>query len=564
MEELSPYINPLYGIEKVSISISKSKYSIIIRAETIHAEYKKTTLEGLFMSLLFNIINTLSVIFVLIIIVITWRKRFINGASELFVLLIFMLIWTFGSFAGATASELEDKLFYQNLAQIGVLNIPPSALIFAITYSGVLSSWKKTIIAASYTLEALFVILIWTDPIHHLIQKSASIINSNGIETLVINTTTLAKVIVGFNYLFLLVSAAIIIYYAITSMKKQQMQILCLIVGVTVPITFCFAKTLADDMLWTNVPISGVFLFSNIFILLGVAKLELLAIEPIARYDLFNIIDKGVIITASDHGIIDVNDTAQRIFAPDHTGSSSDLHLSIERRIRDSFSDLYEAIMSCTDNNICFTDHSPEGSFYYTCDIYSVKNKLGKVIGSISVIADNTESKKQSDLLKYNAEHDGLTGTYNCMTFITKAKEQMQKRSADDANGRFAMLYFDVDDFKFVNDIYGHACGDYVIRTMCEYVSNVIGDDVLFGRIGGEEFAILIYATDHDEIISFGESVRRAVETGVFNFEGEIINVTISMGISVGGCSDSPEDLLRKADANLYKAKALGKNCVVK
>jgi two-component system cell cycle response regulator len=125
-----------------------------------------------------------------------------------------------------------------------------------------------------------------------------------------------------------------------------------------------------------------------------------------------------------------------------------------------------------------------------------------------------------------------------------------------------ALLALDLDFFKRVNDNWGHPAGDYVLSEFAHLVERVIRAEDLFARVGGEEFLVLCRATAATGALRLAERLRRSVEDFDFEWEGDELPVTVSVGVAT---SDdvrvaSPEDLIRRADEALYRAKERGRN----
>lgn len=158
--------------------------------------------------------------------------------------------------------------------------------------------------------------------------------------------------------------------------------------------------------------------------------------------------------------------------------------------------------------------------------------------------------------------HDGLTQIPNkrCFVdFLDKEFSRSRRYSRD-----LALVLFDVDHFKRVNDEYGHLTGDFVLKELAGVIGEQIRREELFARYGGEEFAIVLPEADSEGALAFAEKVRGLVEAHPFKFEDNSIPITISLGIA--NCSDSiesTEHLMKIADENLYAAKRNGRNCVV-
>jgi two-component system, cell cycle response regulator len=158
---------------------------------------------------------------------------------------------------------------------------------------------------------------------------------------------------------------------------------------------------------------------------------------------------------------------------------------------------------------------------------------------------------------------DGLTQVHN-RRYLTEFLDREVARSA--RHGRpLALIMLDIDHFKSINDRFGHLVGDLTLRELCGRVRGVVRQDELFARYGGEEFAIVLPEADLHRARGVAERVREVTEKQPFAFNGVTYPVTVSLGAAVatpGEQLPTPE-LLARADKNLYKAKATGRNRVV-
>lgn len=155
------------------------------------------------------------------------------------------------------------------------------------------------------------------------------------------------------------------------------------------------------------------------------------------------------------------------------------------------------------------------------------------------------------------AKTDQLTGILNRWEFFYQASRQMQERSEG------TMIMIDLDDFKAINDTYGHAIGDQALKSVTQTIKSYIRDSELFGRIGGEEFAILLPLGLH-HAYKRAEAIRKAVAEIHFKRENVDLRLTISIGITSLLQDDvNVSEVLNRADKGLYKAKESGKNTIV-
>ena len=158
---------------------------------------------------------------------------------------------------------------------------------------------------------------------------------------------------------------------------------------------------------------------------------------------------------------------------------------------------------------------------------------------------------------------DDLTGLYNRRYVFAHLSEQLGR--VNDGAGETAVLLFDIDHFKQVNDRYGHPAGDKVLRELAERAVRQVRSVDLVGRLGGEEFVVVMPETSLSGAVVVAERLRLAVanERFVLN-DGEALSVTVSIGIAVTGEPDESQDnLLKRADDALYAAKNGGRNRTV-
>ena len=159
------------------------------------------------------------------------------------------------------------------------------------------------------------------------------------------------------------------------------------------------------------------------------------------------------------------------------------------------------------------------------------------------------------------ALHDPLTGIFNRFamdTIITREIELSQRNKTP-----LSMLALDIDFFKNVNDTYGHAFGDCVLKHLTECVKQCTRNSDAMFRYGGEEFNILLNNTDLSGAQEIAERIRKNIEETPCICDGQSINITASLGISVLNANDSKESFFKRADDALYEAKAKGRNQVV-
>lgn len=162
----------------------------------------------------------------------------------------------------------------------------------------------------------------------------------------------------------------------------------------------------------------------------------------------------------------------------------------------------------------------------------------------------------QSDLIRL-AMVDPLTGVFNRRAFFDKAKKLCNSASP---SAPLAAIMFDVDHFKQVNDSYGHDIGDQVLKAVGR---EALTEGTLTGRLGGEEFAVLSAASNLEEAVAQAERLRTRLAALSFPTESGEMSVTCSFGVALWQPGKTVDQLLKRADAALYRAKNSGRNRVI-
>lgn len=157
--------------------------------------------------------------------------------------------------------------------------------------------------------------------------------------------------------------------------------------------------------------------------------------------------------------------------------------------------------------------------------------------------------------------HDALTGVFNARAY--QAQSQALIQTGADAGRGYSVLFVDLDHFKRVNDQHGHAAGDKVLQVAARALQKGVRHNDVVGRIGGEEFGVLLPQTDLSQALRVAEHLRLSIEQLAIDVGGHSLQITASIGVahSPDGRLDLPS-LQQRADSAMYQAKAAGRNRV--
>ena len=191
---------------------------------------------------------------------------------------------------------------------------------------------------------------------------------------------------------------------------------------------------------------------------------------------------------------------------------------------------------------------------------------LGLLIGSFlshvytdKVTAYELSLREKNSSLNILASTDGLTGIMNKRIFNEVSQRYFDTAQRKDED--LSLLLFDLDFFKKVNDTYGHGVGDLLLIRFVQTTQLLLRKSDIFARIGGEEFAILLFNTDGSGALNLAEKIRREVEKMSILYEDQEIRVTTSIGLSKNKNTDTSfDEIFSRSDKALYQAKEQGRN----
>lgn len=190
---------------------------------------------------------------------------------------------------------------------------------------------------------------------------------------------------------------------------------------------------------------------------------------------------------------------------------------------------------------------------------HPVRDREGRFVGHLWIYEDVTRERQTAEQLVYLAERDALTGLYNRHRFQQELARTMLE--TDRHQMQCAVMFFDLDEFKTINDSYGHRAGDALLIRVAGEIGALVRRNEILSRLGGDEFAILLPAAKADEAEALAERIVRAVAQIPFRFEGQNLRLTASLGVAYypHHAADADE-LIARADIAMYQAKQAGKN----
>ena len=167
--------------------------------------------------------------------------------------------------------------------------------------------------------------------------------------------------------------------------------------------------------------------------------------------------------------------------------------------------------------------------------------------------------RQQLRELRHTARTDVLTGISNRLHLEGRLRALLAE--FENTSGGAGVLFADIDSFKQCNDAYGHEAGDKVLRMVAATLKHTLRDTDVVGRWGGEEFLAILYdMTTPEALAAVCEKLRTLVEASRLDLADRRLSVTISIGATLSRPDDTPESIVRRADAMMYRSKQAGRN----
>jgi diguanylate cyclase (GGDEF)-like protein/PAS domain S-box-containing protein len=217
-------------------------------------------------------------------------------------------------------------------------------------------------------------------------------------------------------------------------------------------------------------------------------------------------------------------------------------------------------VITLPDNSVLITKNGDEVPIQDSAA--PIRDRIGNIIGSVMVFHDVSKESRLFRQLSYQASHDTLTGLINRREFENRLGVALDAIK-DNNEETHALLYVDLDQFKVVNDTFGHTAGDALLRQLSEQIQGSIRSTDILARLGGDEFGILLERCSEERAIEVAESIRGSIEGYRFEWQDSFTTVRCSIGVVLVNSENADvASLMSSADVACYSAKDMGRNQV--
>lgn len=532
--------------------------------------------------IVFSIILIINAAAALTIAVILTRRPRKPGINSLTLMLTGLTIWSLSYGLIALSPDLESKIFWLRVENIGIQTVPVLWFFFAMKYTR-RDQWltgKPITMAAFWIIPGTALFFILSDAWFHLYYTSARIATADG-GPLIISRGIMYWIDLVYVYVLYLTGLVALVNRFVQSRAVYRRQAPYLIGAVVIPFAFNLVYQLAPgilplfpapvDLTPLSFTLTAVLLAADIF------GLRLLDIVPIARDNVMESIPEMVFVLDEKERIIDANAVAQKWLGKPISEIIGREPIEVFQKWPQLLQRFF--FLEYTREEIEIPGNPPRMLETIITPIY---NRASQLEGRVILAYDITDRKKLEEELKTTnqalqvqldenerlriqlqeqAIRDPLTGVFN-RRYLAEALDKENARAIREESP-FSLIVLDVDFFKKVNDTYGHKCGDLVLQSLAKFLQDNTRRSDIVCRFGGEEFVILMPDAAVEDAHERAERFRRQFEAHVIEYEGKQVKSTFSAGVaSFPIHSRSGDALLNMADMALYQSKAGGRNRV--
>jgi diguanylate cyclase (GGDEF)-like protein len=403
-----------------------------------------------------------------------------------------------------------------------------------------------------------YILLIFTDQYHHLMRSSVGLETMGTLSGITVKPTLLSMTLIVCNQVLCLFAVFILIVHLRNTPKYYYKQHILLIIGLVVPITLSLLlpvlniKILGFSAL-TFFPTGGIIYYA-------ILRFGMLSIWPIAKDKIYVNMKDGIVLTDRYDTIADLNPSAERMLKTlsgtseaGRIGQPITHSLFNQPQLLSSYINKQETTVELT------MAVNGEGDLCYEITLIPIGTPDSLNTGMLLIISDYSDKKRYERELIVQATIDELTGLFNRRHFLRLVCNRLTR-----AEDRISLLLIDIDNFKSINDRYGHLAGDQALIAFSDQLRNLFKANGIVGRVGGEEFAVCLSGLSEEKSMQEAEKFRHLMEASPIELRGDlVISMTASIGVVYTNRSgDTFEELYQQADSALYLSKETGKNKV--
>lgn len=459
-------------------------------------------------------------------------------------------VYSLGYIVELLAPDLAVTLIGIRIEYVGIALIPAFLLLMLRDFEG--DTNRRIPAFLLFVIPAVTLALVFTMGAHSLYYIDPSIRFENGLTILSFERAPMYWV---FNvYKFAAIAYGVFAFARLSfkGPRSRRAQALYMLTGCVLPWLANFFYIARKVPLGLDPSPMALAVTAGLFGI-GFFRHGLLDLRPIARDTVFEQMRDAVLVTDSEGRIVDHNESARGIF-PALTGRPGARHIGD----LEALSQALPAAPGEPGHAMAVSLILPEGERHYDLHRSILLDRFGKQVGNAHVLMDVTERAMLEERLSALASTDELTGVPNRRSFFERTKIELDR--AQRYGRPFGVAILDLDDFKVINDRYGHPAGDEALRLAANLCAGTLRSADIMGRFGGDEFAFAFPECDEAGAWDAANRLAGILGSAVFPYGSDLIRLSASVGAAGAAGPPLPElgDLLKLADERMYAKKNRG------
>lgn len=475
-----------------------------------------------------------------------WQRRSVTGAKSFFGCMLSLFIWCFFAVLEYLSIEATPRIVFGKLQYLGIPFFAVFWLVFTLQYTHHDSRLTPKKVRGMMVVPVLSMIFAFTDPWHGLIWAAVELGHTPAPQLMIEHGWWFSYVMMPYNYLLLLGGVGILLNAYFASSQIYRQQILVLLLASIIPF-FSSLMYLLAGVHFNGLDLTPIsFALSGLIMVVGLFRGKLFEVSPISYRTVFLNTEDAVIFLDTQNHIVDLNPSANQeslfdniLGQPFNVGFPAYQHLLTTPPTQE----VTETIKLLQFSQTLLKE----------VKIRTLQSPGHHHVGSLVIIRDVTVEHQKQAQLKHFAYFDSLTGL--CNRRQLEISGQLALSSAGKGLWPVALLYVDLNDFKLINDTYGHHIGDAVLIYVAKCLKTCVRQGDIVARLGGDEFVALLFKANHSAASNTRERLLLRLRQPL-KLEDLTLKITASIGVAShpqDGCTLS--ELLHCADQAMYQEK---------
>ena len=501
-----------------------------------------------------------------------WQRRDINGAQSFALCSASIFIWCFFAVFEQLAPTRSQQIIFGKLEYFGIAPFPSFWIVFTLRYAQYDGWLNKRVLKALSVIPILTLTFALSDRWHGLMWKAAKFYSEPFPQLEITHGWWFNYVAIPYCYALLIIGLGVLLMASFSGSRLHKRQTFVLLLCAVFTFVLNVIYIMTGHNLYGLDPTPIGFTFLSITIRFSLFHTRFLDIAPISYKTVFLNTADAVILLDQRQRIVDLNPAALAEI-PKLTKAIATIGQPFEQVFPDYgllLTKLTVGVFELTE--VLKLPRLPLNSrsgqvrdVFRDVKVRSLLSPGNRPIGWVIIIRDVTLEKQQRAQLERFAFIDSLTGLYNRRQLELKAEEVFAlavgspEESSSDGALPIALLYVDLNRFKPINDTYGHDVGDAVLQHFAQCLRNSVRQEDIVARIGGDEFVALLYKANRSVALEVRSRLINLLNQSV-SLAGHSFILSASIGIAYyPEEGNTLQDLLRQADANMYREKRRSK-----